>query len=373
MIKRMFTILFLMHHAESTYWFKKELIIALISAGYEVHILVPDAGTLEGRLVEGVKLHNIAIERRGVNPLKDLGLYRMYCKKIKEISPDVILTAAIKPNIYGNLAAQRFKVPVISNITGLGNTFQSKYGLLFLTVKLLYSVAFRKTRQVIFENSMNAGEMKGHGLVRQDQIVVVSGAGVNTQRFSPELIKRSRSLDDRIVFLMIGRLMREKGIGEFLEAAIQVHQTFPQASFRVIGMVEDEQYLNQIQDSDTVDYLGQLEDPREEIANADCVVLPSYHEGMANVLLEGAAMEKPLIASDIPGCREAVEEGVTGFLCIPRDVKSLIYAMYNILNMRPETRQKMGRAGRQKMLKEFDRTIVVNQYLSCIKEIEHSR
>lgn len=364
----MIKVAILMHHAESTYWFKKELITALISSGSEVHVVVPDARTLEGRLADGVKLHTITMERRGMNPRKDFSLYLAYCKKMKEIAPDVILTAAIKPNIYGNLAAQRLRIPVISNITGLGSTFHKEEGLLFTFVRILYSAAFRKTSHVIFENQGDADKMERYHLVRRDQILLVSGAGVNTERFSPIAVKRSRQEDGETVFLLIGRLMKEKGIEEFLNAAQRIRQSFSKASFRIMGMVEEERYLKEIEKASGVTYLGQLEDPREEIANADCIVLPSYHEGMANVLLEGAAMEKPLIASDIPGCREAIEEGVTGFLCQPRDVDSLVDAMHRFLELDQETRARMGKSGRQKMRKEFDRAIVVQQYLACVKE-----
>lgn len=356
-------ILFLMHHAESTLWFKRELIEKLLELGGEIHISVPNSEVIKSEIKGNITLHETKIKRRSMNPVSDLKLYFKYKKIINKVKPDVILTAAIKPNIYGNLAASKSKVPVISNVTGLGTTFQKQGSIKFNIVKLLYKKAFKTVEKVIFENIENRNLMIKNNLLMKEKVIVFSGAGVNLEKFFDASKEHS---GDTVYFLLVGRIMRDKGINEYMEAAKILNYKHENLKFGIIGMVEDEQLLKEISESDSVSYFGNLKDPREEIKKADCIVLPSYHEGMANTLLEGAAMGKPLIASDISGCREAIDNNITGFLCIPKDSKSLAEKMEKIILMTKEEREKMGEKGRNKMLIEFDRKKVVEKYIEEI-------
>lgn len=353
-------ILILMHHAESTYWFKRELIEKLIKSGCEVHVSVPDYQTIKERMPKGVIYHDTEINRRGINPLQDYKLYCEYKRMIAEIKPEGVYTVAIKPNIYGNIAAAKQKIPVISNVTGLGSTFQREKGLAFTLICLLYKKAFKQECKVVFENQGNAGKALKWGLLKPEQVIVSPGAGVNIVRFQP--IEAEEGAEN-ICFLLSARIMTEKGVGEFLQAANLLAPKYKDVKFRIIGMVEEELLLKEIQQNANVEYLGQLLDPRAEMSRAACIVLPSYHEGMANTLLEGAAMGKPLVATNINGCREAIEEGVTGYLCQPKDAKSLTTALEKIINLSTEERIQMGKKGREKIIREFNREDVVNIYI----------
>ena len=359
-------ILFLMHHADSTYWFKKELIDSLINKGYQVHLAVPNVDSIRGRLDKSVFFYEIEIDRRGVNLLSDLNLYRKYKQIIKGINPSIIYTAAIKPNIYGNLAAKQYRIPVISNITGLGNAFQNRKSILFFIIKNLYKKAFKSVTKVFFENVESSEIFLTHNLIKKDKVVIVQGSGVNIEKFKPTINEKA---NDSITFLLIGRIMKEKGINEYVAASIKLSEKYGNINYMIMGMVEEKQLLEEICNNQIINYLGELDDPREEIFKADCIVLPSYHEGMANTLLEGAAMGKPLIASNISGCKEIIEEGITGFLCKPKDAEDLYLAMEKIILMTKAERFEMGEKGREKMVSEFDRSNVVKKYIEEAEKV----
>lgn len=355
-----------MQHSESVLWFKKELIEKMTNFPFEVILYAPQAETLRGKIEGNVDFRDIDINRRGINPIPDMLLLFNYLKIIREEKPDIVLTNAIKPNIYGNIAAKASKIPVISNVPGAGAVFQRKNSVLLSLICILYRWAFKYTKKIFFENEENAEMFIKRKLVQNKQVKIVKGSGVNINKFCP---MPRHNEENPFVFLLIGRVMVDKGIREFATAATILKSKRSNIIFKIMGMVEDEELLKTVTSNNAVQYIGQKDDIRQDIAEADCIVLPSYHEGMANTLLEGAAMGKPLIASDISGCKEIVENEYNGFLCKAKDVDSLVDAMEKLLSMTQEQRNIMGNNGRKKMVLEFNRESVVDSYIEEIDEV----
>lgn len=355
-----------MQHAESILWFKEELLIELSNYNVSIIVCVPEAAQLRGRIGNQIELVEVKLKRRSINPASDVFLFLKYLNVIKVYKPDLILTNAIKPNIYGNLASRYFKIQVISNVPGVGTIFQNRKGFLFHVVRLLFRKAFESTHKVIFENHENQELYIELNLVSEENSIVVKGSGVNVEKFSPRFIEKHT---DDFTFLLIGRVMPDKGIYEYVEAARLLKDKYPKVKFKLLGMVEDENLLKYVLDCLFIEYIGVKNDVRDDIASADCVLLPSHHEGMANTLLEAASMGKPLIASNISGCKEIIDEGLNGYLCKVRDTESLASAMEKMLNISEVDREMMGQYGRNKMIVEFNRKDVVDSYINAITEI----
>lgn len=359
-------VLFLANNAGGLYGFRAEFLAALVAKGYEVFFCVPDK--LNSRSVErlrelGCVYIHTPLNRRGINPLDDIRLVRLYRKVVEVITPDIILSYTVKPNIYGSYVAARERIPIIMNVTGLGSSLHS--GRLGFLVKWMYRYACRQASLVFFQNAANRDWFLENRLVEPGKVRIVPGSGVDLEKFRP-LSKTSH--DDTVRFLFIGRIMRDKGIDEYLGAAEQIRRKYPRTEFQIVGSYEDEKYRTRIDDSDVVRYLGHSQNIREQIREADCIVHPSYHEGMSNVLLEGAAMGKPLLASNIPGCREIVDHGQNGFLFEPRSVKDLVEKLEMFLSLDKAKRMRMGSMSREKVEREFDRNMVVKAYLQAVEE-----
>lgn len=349
--------------------FRFEIVENLINNGFNVHYSVPESS--DNYLVKlfddvGANLIQIRMERRGINPIKELMLMKNYKNIIKKINPDCILTFTIKPNIYGNLAASKHDIPVISNITGLGTSLQA--GKLKKMIIYLYKLAYKKTSCVFFENKSNQSFFIKNKMVDDSKTKLLPGAGVNLKKFTP--IEKKKE-DGIIRFLFIGRLMREKGLDEFLEAASQITGKHPNVEFQILGSFEEAAYKDRIEANRNprINYLGYSKDTREQIKNADCIVHPSYHEGMSNVLLESAAMGKPLIASNIPGCKEIIDNNKNGYLVQVKSSKDLVDKLLMFIALSHEKRLIMGENSRKKVVTAFDRQIVVDQYLRTIKSL----
>jgi galacturonosyltransferase len=345
--------------------FRKELIERLISDGFHVFFSVPYGEKVEILKQTGAEYYPIEINRRGTNIKEEYILFREYRKLITNIRPDVVLTYTIKPNIYGGIAAKRAHIPCIATITGLGTSFQTngwKAGLIIA----LYKYGISKNRAVFFQNKSNLEFFVKQGLVQNNSAVVVPGSGVNTDYFYPSPVPH-----DTINFLFVARIMREKGIEEFLEAAQKIKSKYHDTRFQLLGYYEEEIYRKKVEElasKSIIEYLGISSDTRREMAQADCIVLPSFYpEGMSNVLLEGAAMGLPLITTENHGCRETVVDGVSGFLCKPRDAAGLTESLERFLALSPEERREMGLRGREKVVNEFDRRIVVERYMEVIQ------
>lgn len=337
--------------------FRKALIIELskkmsVTASVPLNDNVPDLEALGCRMIE------TEFNRRSTNPVKDLALLRTYIRLIKHERPDLVLTYTIKPNIYGGLASRLNRVPYAANITGLGTAFGNR-GLLRIMVTSMYRAALKKAKVVFFENAANRDLFVNGKIIRASQACLLNGAGVNLERFSLQPYPEN----ERFRFLFIGRVMREKGIEELIAAARRLWAEGAGCVLDVVGGYEEDYSaaMERAEAEGWLTYHGQQPDVRPFIAACDCFVLPSWHEGMANTNLECAASGRPLITSDIPGCREAVIDGVSGLLCEPKNAESLYKAMKRMLALPPARRRAMGLAGRAHMEKVFDKQKVVEK------------
>lgn len=347
--------LIITNHSYMLYRFRRELIQELHKE-HEVVLAMPFVGHEDDFQAMGLRCIRTDLDRRGINPLKELNLFLRYRRLIQKEKPDLVITYSIKPNIYAGLCCARLGIPYCVNIQGLGTAFQRK-GLARI-VTLLYKAALRKAKTVFFENEGNARDILDLGILSPAQVFILSGAGVNLEDYSltpyPE--------NETFRFLYLGRIMKEKGIDELFAALRRLHrESGSRVQLDLVGFFDDD-YSAQIEalcEEGLAQFHGFQTDPRPYYAAADCVVLPSYHEGMSNVLLESAAMGRPLITTNIHGCKEAVVEGVSGLLCEPQDVDSLYEAMAKFLEMPRETRETMGRSGRAHMEDVFDKQKVV--------------
>ena len=360
-------VLLISNNGMGFYNFKKELVEKLISLRLETHFAVPYYEKLEELVDMGAVYHELTIDRRGINPVKDLGLIYRFNHLIDDVKPDLIVLHTIKPNIYVSLIAKIKKISFINNITGLGSALQHE-GILARIIRALYRTMLSESCGIFFENAGNMHYFKKHNIGDPQRYIVVPGAGVNIERFLPGKPDNKQE-SDIVKFLYIARIMREKGIEEFLDAAENIKKRHDNVSFQILGWYDETEYkdrMNKLTNERIIEYMGVSSDTRNEMLQADCIVLPSYHEGMSNVLLEGAAMGLPLITTDVHGCKEAVEHGKNGFLCKGKDSDSLIAAMERFIALSPEERHRMGLCGRDKMIKEFDRRLVVERYTETI-------
>ena len=356
-------VLILTNNDAGLYKFRKELIERLTETD-EVILSLPNGEYVPELQKMGCKFIDTPFARRGTNPFQDLNLYATYKQIINTEQPDIVLTYTIKPNIYGGLAAKACRVPLISTVTGLGTALEGG-GLLGRLTMTLYLVGLSKACCVFFQNDDNRNFFIKHKIYRGHSIQV-PGSGVNLAEHPCEAYPAN---DDTINLLFIGRIMKDKGIDELLDAATQIKREFPHVNFTLIGPF-DESYQNKImeyQARQLIRYCGVQTDVHSFIKDAHAVVLPSYHEGMANVLLEAAACGRPVIASRVPGCLETFDEGVRGIGCQARQSASLIEAIERFIHLPYDRKIQMGLAGREKMTCEFNRQTVVDAYIKEIK------
>jgi glycosyltransferase involved in cell wall biosynthesis len=330
--------------------FRTGLLRALIADGHRVTVLAPHDDSVARLQALGCAFVDLPMNRKGLSPLANLHIWRRLGAAMDRLRPDVVLSFTIKNNLYGALAARRRRIPFIPNVTGLGTAFLSGGGLQRVA-QMIYRHAFRGLPVVFFQNRDDLELFAGMGLVRPGQARVLPGSGIDLTRFAPAPMPENPP--DAPVFLMIARLLRDKGVVEFADAAAVVRRQFPHAQFRIVGPFGTENrsalppaQIMRWQDAGHIVHLGAMPDVRPAIAEADCVVLPSYREGMPRVLLEAAAMARPVITTDVPGCRDALDAGKTGLLCQPRDSASLARACADFITLTPEARAAMGQAGR---------------------------
>jgi glycosyltransferase involved in cell wall biosynthesis len=351
--------------------FRAGLIRGLQQAGYRVVALAP-RDRWSDRLGElGVEFHPIEMDRKGLSPAKDLGLLWRYRRTLRRLRPDAFLGYTAKPNVWGSLAAQSLGIPVVNNVSGLGTAF-IRGGWLGRLVAALYRLAFRRSATVFFQNEEDRELFVTRRIVAAGKARLLPGSGIDTLRFQPA--PATVTGDRPFVFLLIARLLRDKGVGEYVEAARRVRREAPDTRFRLLGFLDADNRsaisraeLEAWVDEGLVDYLGASDDVRPAIADADCVVLPSYREGLPRTLLEAAAMGKPLIATDVPGCRQVVRHGVNGLLCGVRDAEALAAAMLEMLRAPAERRAGWGKAARAIVETEYDERIVVESYLAAVR------
>ena len=350
-----------------------ELIQKLVEDGYNVITSFPSGILGEGEALSkeyGCTYVETSIDRRGTNIFRDAVLLKDYLKLLKEKKPDVVLTYTVKCSIYGGIACSLMKIPYIVNITGLGKGL-AEGGLKQKLLVMLYKLAVKSSECVFFQNRSDRQFFVDHG-IRYAKDDLLPGSGVNLEKYMPIPYPE----DEKIVFTYIARVMKTKGIDEFLEAAKTMKQEHPNTEFHVCGFYEDDykEIIENAEKMGIIKYHGQVSDVRPYEAISHCIVLPTYHpEGISNVLLEAAACARPLITTNRPGCAEVVDDGVNGYLIREKDSQDLIQKMRRFMELPWVERKDMGLASRAKVEKEFDRIIVVQKYMEELKNINAYR
>lgn len=343
------------------YRFRGELIKTLLRQ-HQVVISLPDGDMVRPLEEMGCTFVDTPVDRRGINPVTDFWLFLNYLKLLRREKPDLVITYTIKPNIYGGLACRLLGVPYAGNITGLGSAFQ-KQGLLRKLVTALYKLSLKKAKVVFFENRGNLQTILDAGIITEDRCKCLNGAGVDLEQFAFASYPED---EDPIRFLFVGRIMAEKGVNELFSAMERLVSDGVSCELHMLGGYEEnyKQTIAQYEQRGWLKYHGFQPDVKPFIASSHCFVLPSWHEGMANTNLECAAMGRPLITSNIHGCKEAVLDGVSGMLCEAQNTDSLYNAMKRFLALSQDDRRKMGQAGRKHMEDVFDKKIVVAETLA---------
>lgn len=350
--------------------FRKEVMKAVVEEGYSIYISVPDTDDNRIEYFESIGCHFIKTDfnRRGTNPLDDFRLMLRYYRIIKDLSPRVVLSYTIKPNVYGGIACRLTQTPIIANVTGLGDAIENGGWLKKITV-FLYKLGIGKAKQVFFQNPSNKEVCIRYGIA-DDSAIVLPGSGVNLEHH----VYQEYPDDDGIVrFLFIARIIKDKGASEFFEMAKVIKKKYPQTEFQLLGWKDGDyqQELDELESKGIVKYLGVTSDVRPYLATVHCTIMPSYHEGMSNVNLESAANGRPVITTDVSGCRETVDDGISGIIVKAKDAQSLINGVEKFLNLTYDQKRQMGYEGRKKVEREFDRQIVVNAYLKEIESIDN--
>ena len=358
-------ILILANSSSGLYDFRHELISALMKKGYVVSASNPDNDKTDELSKIGCRIITTKLDRRGINPLKDTGLFLRYLLILKKEKPSLVITYTIKPNVYGGFACRLLRVPYAVNITGLGTAFERE-GLLKELVVMMYRTALKRAKVVFFENSEDRKVFLEKGIIPKRKTKVLSGAGVNLEHYR---YTEYPSDDSTVRFLFIGRIMKEKGVDELFKAMRMLRKEGVDCTLDILGGYEEnyESRIKKYEAEGWLRYHGYQKDVRPFIAECHCFVLPSWHEGMANTNLECASSGRPVITSNIPGCREAIIDGRSGFLCESRNTESLKDAMRRFSELPPEKKRTMGIAGRKHMEEVFDKKKVVAQTISALK------
>ena len=360
--------------ASNTAWylfnFRGGLIAELLRLGHRVIALAPRDDFSARLAALGCQVVDLPMDNMGTHPLRDIQTWRDFRRAYRLARPDAALHFTIKPVVYGTLAARALGIPTVNTITGLGTAFL-RGGALQAVVEGLYRVSQRWPARIFFQNPDDLGLFLERRLVPGDRVGRMPGSGVDLERFAVRPTPGERTP----VFLLIARLLWDKGVGELVEAARILRREGAEARFQLLGPlgVSNRTAVPRVQldrwvDEGLVEYLGETDDVRPWIEQADCAVLPSYREGTPRSLLEAAAMGRPVIATDVPGCREVLEDGVSGFFCRVRDGADLACQIRRMAALTPERRAAMGLAGRTKMEREFDQRIVIQRYLEAIDE-----
>lgn len=349
-----------------TYNLRREIIQALLDVGYRVTVIVGYGQRIEDLKKMGCDFIDIPVDRHGVNPFRELWLARKYHKALKELQPDAVLTYTLKPNIYGGYVCSRLKIPFIANVTGLGTAVENE-GLMQKIVMKMLRFGLKHASMVFFQNTENQQFFidKKIAVSAHD---LLPGSGVNLQRYA----FTEYPTDDVIKFAFVSRIMREKGIDQYLEAAEYISHKYPNVEFHICGFCEAEYNgkLQQMSDMGVVKYHGMIRDVAGFMSNMNAIIHPTYYpEGISNVLLESCAIGRPIITTDRSGCREVVDDGVNGFVIPQKNSQALIDAIERFLELNFEQKQKMGVEARAKVEREFDRNIVVQRYVDIVREV----
>lgn len=351
--------------------FRQALVRALQDAGCRIVVIAPDDGNAAAIAELGAEFVPIRIDNSGTSVLRDAWLLIDYLRLLRRLRPRAFLGFTVKPNIYGSLASAILGIRTINNISGLGTAFMGD-GAINRLVRRLYRLALRRSHRVFFQNHDDLALFVDDGLVRQAQAMLIPGSGIDLQHFAPSRRLRSEGRPTR--FLFVGRLLRDKGLVDYADAARLLRPRWPDVEFAILGFAGSDNRsavpiaeVERWRDEGIVSYLGETDDVRPVVEGSDCVVLPSYREGLPRSLLEAAAMGRPMIATDVPGCRQVVVDGDNGFLCDVRSPPSLAGAMERMLRLDSAERQAMGVRARQRVEREFDQALVVGAYLEALQ------
>ena len=356
-------ILILANNDMGLYKFRKELIDALLKE-YKVIISLPEGPFVEKMTQMGCEFVETEFERRGKNPFKDLELLLYYKKLISKARPDIVLTYTIKPTLYGGIACRISKVPYIVNITGLGTAVQNP-GILQKIILLMYRTVLPYAKCIFFQNKTNRDFFLERKMVKK--AVLIPGSGVNVEEYS--YVEYPSVEEQQDIFLFIGRIMRDKGVEELFDAASKIKKEYPKVSFDIVGF-SDEDYsekMEELVNKGVIRFWGVQQDVKPFLRKCSAIILPSYHEGMANVLLEASSTGRPVIASKIPGCQETFDENISGFGVEVKNSDSLYEALERFILLDYAQKVEMGKAARKKMEDEFNRHKVIDAYIKEIK------
>jgi glycosyltransferase involved in cell wall biosynthesis len=354
------------------YNFRLNFVRSMLAKGYDVHTIAPIDNYTHYLEELGCTHHNVKMDSRGANPIKDLGLMFELWGIYRKVRPDIILHYTIKPNVYGTLAASMLRIPTINNVCGLGTVFL-KNNLVSALAMMLYKLAFRFPRKVFFQNPDDLALFLNKNLIPAKSADLIPGSGIDLSHFTPTDFKRN----DTFTFLLISRLITDKGIMEYVEAVRKLKSKGVAARFQILGAKDPEHargiklsIIDEWIKAGTIEYLGTSDDVRNFINQADCVVLPSYREGTPRTLLEAAGSSKPIVATDVPGCHHVVEDNYNGLLCKLKSADDLALKMEQMLALDNATLKKFGENGRKKIEFEFDEKIVITKYLQEISQLQ---
>lgn len=360
--------------------FRLGLLKALQDEGYNIVAIAPKDDYSEKLEEQGFEYYDVNINNKGTNPIEDAKLVLEFYGLYKKMKPDVILQYTIKPNIYGSMAAGMLGIPVISNISGLGTVFLND-SLSSKIARMLYKVALKVPKKIFYQNAHDRELFVKSGLVNAEKTDLLPGSGIDIEQFKPQAVG---SDSDRVRFLFIARLVKDKGLVEYVDAARKILSTMNHSpstqdkspQFFILGAYYPgnptaitEAEMKRWEEEGIVKYIGVSDDVKSVIAEYDCIVLPSYREGLSRVLLEASSMAKPIITTNVPGCKEVVDDGVNGYLCEVKDANSLAEQMKKMILLSDEERVEMGSKGREKVISEFDEKLVVDKYINTIKNL----
>ena len=353
------------------YNFRLGLVQSLINEGHEIIAVAPHDEYSSNLKSFGCKYEKVTMDSRGANPIKDFGLTIELFRIYRRIKPDVILHFTIKPNIYGTFAARLLGIPTINNVCGLGTVFLNR-GIVSFVAKMMYKVAFRFPAKVLFQNDQDKKLFIDEKLIKKNIAELIPGSGIDLSKFVPAALPHNKEF----TFLLISRLIHDKGIVEYIEAIKKLKSKGIKAKFQILGAIDEEHrrgipahIINSWIENNLIEYLGRVPDVRNYIKNADCIVLPSYREGTPRTLLEAAGMGRPIVTTNVAGCNNVVRDNYNGFLCDLKDADDLADKMLKMFNLSFKDRQAFGMNGRDLVEGSYDENVVIDKYQELVNNV----
>lgn len=351
------------------YNLRKEILEALIDRKYDIYVVAEKKNFVEEIENMGCTLVDLDISRQGTNPISDIKLYKKIKKIVKEVQPDIVFSNNIKPNVYFGMACNIYKIPFVPNITGLGKALEYPGILQNISIRL-YRMGTKKAHTIFFQNTFNRDFFLENKIMEKEQnYIILPGSGVNIDEYKVLAYPKS----DKTNFLFVGRIRKEKGIDYIINSAKKLHTKYPNIVFNVCGLCEDKYYLKKFKELEEYGYFkyhGEKKNLTEFYRESACVVHPTYYpEGMSNVLLEACSHARPIITTNRPGCREIVDDGYNGYMIDIKNQEQLDIAIEKFINLSYEDKVQMGLNGRKKIEKNFDRKLIVKEYIKLVENI----